>query len=127
MNPQLILAAAAGGAVGSALRYLSVALVGRIAGTGFPWGTLFVNIVGSFVMGFLVELVARKLSIQEPVRVFLFVGTLGGFTTFSTFSLDLVSLAQRNLGIAAVYGIVSVGFGVAAVFAGMAAVRWGFL
>jgi CrcB protein len=127
MTPQLVLAVAAGGAVGSAARYVSVSLIGRWVGTGFPWGTVFVNLAGSFIMGLLVELAARKLNIPEPWRVFIFVGMLGGFTTFSTFSLDLVSLMQRNLGLAALYGVVSVALGMAALFAGMAAVRWGIL
>jgi CrcB protein len=127
MNPTLIAAVAAGGAVGSALRYVSVALVGRWAGSGFPWGTLFVNLAGSFIMGALAELAARKMNLPEPWRVFVFVGMLGGFTTFSTFSLDMVTLMQRNLAAAATYGLVSVGLGVAALFAGMAVIRWGFL
>lgn len=123
MTPTMLAAVAAGGAFGSVARYISVSLIGRWAGTGFPWGTLFVNIAGSFVMGVLVELTARKLTIQEPLRVFLFVGMLGGFTTFSTFSLDLISLIQRNLGLAFLYGAASVVLGLAGLFAGLAVVR----
>lgn len=123
MTPTMLAAVAAGGAFGSVARYISVSLIGRWAGTGFPWGTLFVNIAGSFVMGVLVELTARKLTIQEPLRVFLFVGMLGGFTTFSTFSLDLISLIQRNLGLAFLYGAASVILGLAGLFAGLAVVR----
>lgn len=123
MTPTMLAAVAAGGAFGSVARYISVSLIGRWAGTGFPWGTLFVNVAGSFVMGVLVELAARKLTIQEPLRVFLFVGVLGGFTTFSTFSLDLISLIQRNLGLAFLYGAASVVLGLAGLFAGLAVVR----
>lgn len=125
MNGQLIAAVAAGGACGSVLRYISVSLLGRWLGTGFPWGTVFVNLLGSFIMGVLAELAARKLNIPEPLRVFLFVGVLGGFTTFSTFSLDMVSLINRDLRLAFLYGSVSIVLGIAALFAGLAIVRWG--
>jgi len=122
MTASLIVAVALGGAVGSALRYIVISLVGRLS-HGFPWGTLCVNVLGSFVMGVLAELAARKLNIPEPYRVFIFVGVLGGFTTFSTFSLDLVSLMQRNLGLAFGYGLASVVLGVVGLFAGLAFIR----
>lgn len=127
MNGQVMLAVAAGGALGSVLRYISVSLLGRWLGTGFPWGTVFVNLSGSFIMGVLAELAAQKLNIPEPLRAFLFVGILGGFTTFSTFSLDMVSLINRDLTLAFAYLFVSAGLGIAALFAGLAVVRWGVL
>lgn len=124
MNGWAVAAVAAGGAAGSVLRYLMMAGVGRWTGAGFPWGTLMVNVVGSLVMGILVEGVARKFSLVGIWQVFLFVGVLGGFTTFSTFSLDLVTLMDRHAGLAAVYAVGSVVAGVAALFLGMALVRW---
>lgn len=124
MNGWAVAAVAAGGAAGSVLRYLVMAGFGRWTGAGFPWGTLAVNVVGSLVMGVLVEGIARKFSLAGIWQVFLFVGVLGGFTTFSTFSLDLVTLMDRHAALAAVYAVGSVVAGVAALFLGMALVRW---
>lgn len=127
MNAQVMIAVAGGGALGSVLRYISVSLLGRWLGTGFPWGTVFVNLLGSFIMGVLAELAAQKFNIPEPLRGFVFVGVLGGFTTFSTFSLDVVSLINRDLMLALAYVLISVVLGIAALFAGLAVVRWGVL
>lgn len=127
MNAQVMIAVAGGGALGSVLRYISVSLLGRWLGTGFPWGTVFVNLLGSFIMGVLAELAAQKFNIPEPLRGFVFVGILGGFTTFSTFSLDVVSLINRDLMLALAYVLISVVLGIAALFAGLAVVRWGVL
>ncbi len=94
----------------------------RPAGGGeFPWGTLTVNVVGSFLIGLLVELVARRLNASMEMRLFLVTGVLGGFTTFSSFSLDAVSLYERGaLGLSAVYVLASLSVSIVAVFAGLA-------
>jgi CrcB protein len=96
VNFPMIIAVAAGGAVGAAGRYLSMSAVGALIGGGFPWGTLFVNIVGSFAMGVLIELMSLVWSPNVETRGFLLIGLLGAFTTFSTFSLDVVVLAERG-------------------------------
>lgn len=115
---------ALGGALGSTARYLSMVLIGQAAGMGFPWGTLFVNIAGSAVMGVLAELGALVWQPSQDLRVFLTVGILGGFTTFSTFSLDVALLVERHSWpMAALYVALSVTLSVGALFAAMAAVR----
>jgi CrcB protein len=116
---------ALGGAIGASARYaVNVAAV-RLVGHGFPWATLAVNIAGSFLMGVLVIWFAhRDLTRLAP---FLMTGVLGGFTTFSAFSLDAVTLWQRGAVMpAAGYVVVSVVVSLAALVAGMAAAR-GFL
>ncbi len=119
-----ILLVALGGAIGASFRHLVGILTLRIFGSGFPWGTITVNIVGSFVMGIIVELVARKFSASMEWRLFLMTGMLGGFTTFSSFSLDTVFLWERGeAAIAFGYVVASVVLSVAALFAGLALVR----
>lgn len=116
---------ALGGALGSAGRYGMMVAVGRVFGTGFPWGTLAVNVLGSIIMGVLVELVALRWSMTEGMRLFLFVGVLGGFTTFSTFSLDVVTLLNRGAVVpAALYAGASVVVCVVGVYGGLHLVRW---
>ncbi|NRF08510.1 fluoride efflux transporter CrcB [Agrobacterium pusense] len=116
-----IILVAAGGAIGSVFRYLVGVWSVRLAGVNFPWGTLTVNVVGSFLIGLLVELVARRLNASMEMRLFLVTGVLGGFTTFSSFSLDAVSLFERGaLGLSAVYVLASLSVSIAAVFAGLA-------
>ena len=113
-----------GGALGSCARYLSFVALGQWLGGGFPWGTLFVNIAGSFVMGMLAELGALAWQPSQDVKLFLMTGILGGFTTFSTFSLDVALLVERHdWSVAALYVAVSVCLSVAALFAAMALVR----
>ena len=85
---------ALGGAIGASLRYASVLGAARIFGTGFPIGTLLVNILGSLLMGFLVVLLDQKGWVS--FGPFLTVGVLGGFTTFSAFSLEVFNLFQRG-------------------------------
>ncbi|AVM75355.1 fluoride efflux transporter CrcB [Magnetospirillum gryphiswaldense] len=115
---------ATGGALGSSARYLSMVLLGQWLGSGFPWGTLFVNIVGSFVMGVLAELGALAWQPSQDIKLFLMTGILGGFTTFSTFSLDVALLVERHdWAVAAFYVAVSVLASVGALFAAMALVR----
>lgn len=126
MTPKLLFAVAAGGAIGSALRYVTMSWVSRLAGSGFPWGTLAVNVLGSFIMGALVEAAALRWDMSETTRVLIFVGLLGGFTTFSSFSLDLVTLVERQQGAAALlYGAGSVVLGLFALVGGLQAARWG--
>lgn len=120
-----VAAVAIGGGLGATLRYMVTTLVGRWAsGPGFPWGTLTVNVLGSLLLGLLVGVIAKKCPLPMIWQTFLFVGVLGGFTTFSTFSLETVLLAERHYGLAVAYVVASVGAGVAAVFAGLAIVRW---
>lgn len=91
---------ASGGAVGAVLRYGAGRAMMRLLGSSFPWATLIVNIFGSFCMGLLVAwLLAREGQDQpgaQAIRAFMVVGLLGAFTTFSTFSLDVVTLLERK-------------------------------
>ena len=79
-----------GGGLGSAARYAATSVVGRVAGAGFPWGTLFVNVAGSLAMGIVIAWLARRSGGDATLRLLLATGFLGGFTTFSAFSLDAV-------------------------------------
>ncbi|WP_119677653.1 fluoride efflux transporter CrcB [Indioceanicola profundi] len=126
MNPSLtgILAVAAGGALGATARYLSVLAIGRWLGAGFPWGTFAVNVAGSFVMGVLAELAMQAWQPPPELKLFLTVGVLGGFTTFSSFSLDTALLIERgDFWAAAAYVTGSVLISIAALFAGLALTR----
>lgn len=112
---------ALGGALGSVARYLVSVWSVRLAGPSFPWGTLTVNIVGAFLIGLMVETIARRFDASAEMRLFLVTGILGGFTTWSSFTLDAVALFERgDLGLSALYlgGSLVVSF--AAVFAGLA-------
>lgn len=121
MTPQLLLAVAAGGALGSVGRYLLMSLIGAGA---FPLGTLAVNVIGSFVMGVFAELSALTFSPSPEVRALVAVGLLGGLTTFSTFSLDVVSLLQKGDWLSAgLYVAASVCLSVGALFAGLLLTR----
>ena len=93
---RLLLLAVAGGALGSGARYLVNVGAARWLGLSFPWATLIVNIAGSLAMGFLVEYVILRHSGSPAMRTFLATGILGGFTTFSAFSLDAVNLFERE-------------------------------
>ncbi|MDZ5647639.1 fluoride efflux transporter CrcB [Nitrospirillum sp. BR 11828] len=119
-----VMAVAVGGALGSVLRYLSQIWLGRLLGLDFPWGTLFVNVLGSLVMGVLAELTARVWSPTPELRTFLVVGVLGGFTTFSSFSLDIGMLVSRDdWMVAMLYFMATLVVGVGGLFVGMALVR----
>jgi len=96
MQPQILAAVMAGGALGAGARYLLSAQVTRWLGSGFPWGTLAVNILGCAAMGLLVGLFARVWSVGEFGRVLLTTGFLGGFTTFSAFALETSLLYERG-------------------------------
>jgi len=121
---KLLLAIALGGAVGALGRHYAIAKVASILGHGFPFGTLAANVLGSFVMGVLVELMALAWSPSAELRAFLTVGVLGAFTTFSTFSLDVALLVERGQELnAAVYIAASVCLSVGGLFAGMYLLR----
>ena len=92
----MLLAVACGGAVGAISRHLISNQVIRWTYGGFPWGTLIVNIAGSFILGLLVEYLAQHWSANQEIRGFLVVGVSGRFTTFSAFSLDAVLLLERG-------------------------------
>lgn len=115
---------AAGGAIGSMLRYGATLAATRFLGPNLPYGTLFVNVTGSFLMGVVVELVVRRFGGSNEIRLFLATGVLGGYTTFSSFSLDASVLWERGDSLFAVaYVAASVLLGVAALFAGLALTR----
>ena len=119
-----VLWVAFGGAIGTAARYGVNVWSGRLLGSEFPWHTFLVNVFGCFVMGALVELMALKLNLGNDVRAFLTTGILGGFTTFSAFSLDFALLVERKAyAAAAAYGVGSVALSLIAVFAGLYLVR----
>ncbi len=116
----MILYVAAGGAIGASMRYLTGLWATRLFGHGFPHGTLACNVIGSLLMGMVIVWLALKVSGWPEARAFLTVGVLGGFTTFSAFSLDVVSLYERKaLGLAVLYITGSVALSIMAVFAGM--------
>ena len=116
----MLLAVAAGGALGAVGRYLVMSQVGHWFGHGFPYGTLVVNILGSLIMGLLVEAWALVWSPSQELRALLAVGVLGAFTTFSTFSLDTVVLYQRDAYLSAgLYIVASVVLSVAGLIAGL--------
>ena len=121
---KMILAVALGGALGASGRYLVTQQAFRLLASHFPWGTLTVNIVGSFAMGLLVELMALKIHLSPEVRVFLVTGVLGGFTTFSAFSLEVVVMIERHAyGPASAYILLSVLCSVGGLFLGLWLVR----
>ncbi len=92
----------------------------RMLGSGFPWGTLTVNVAGSFVLGALIETMALRWSVGPELRAFLTVGVLGAFTSFSAFSLDVAVLSGRSAIIpAALYVIASVSLSIFALFFGL--------
>ncbi|MCB1651984.1 MAG: fluoride efflux transporter CrcB [Alphaproteobacteria bacterium] len=117
-------AVALGGAIGATGRYgVGIAAV-KLLGHGFPWGTMVVNIAGSFAMGLIIAGLAHMDQSSQELRAFLTVGLLGGFTTFSAFSLDAVTLYERGALLAAGgYALASVTFSVLALFAGLILMR----
>jgi CrcB protein len=125
MQLGILLAVALGGALGSLLRYFVAGAVQSATWPGFPWGIFVVNITGGFAMGLIVELSALKLNLTPEVRAFLTIGILGGYTTFSTFSLDSALLIERgNYSGAALYIAGSALLSILALFAGLWFVRW---
>lgn len=121
---KLLASIAVGGALGAMGRYILTVRLGEWLGHGFPLGTLAVNIAGAFVLGVLVEIMALIWSPGPEMRAFLVVGVIGSFTTFSTFSLDVVGLMERgNLAGAGTYILTSMFVSVAALLAGMTLFR----
>jgi len=113
---------ALGGALGASARYLVNVATMRLAGSGFPWATVIVNVAGSFLMGMLVVALAKTSGTRHAP--FLMTGLLGGFTTFSAFSLDTLTLYERGQpGVAAAYVAGSVVLSLAAIVAGIHAAR----
>ncbi|MGQ4272720.1 fluoride efflux transporter CrcB [Terrihabitans sp. B22-R8] len=114
-----------GGGLGSVARHLVNVAAGRLFGASFPWGTLTVNVLGSLAMGLLAGWLGfRSGTGGQHLRLFLAVGMLGGFTTFSSFSLDAIVLWERGETIAAAsYVIASVAVALAALMAGLAIAR----
>lgn len=113
-----------GGGLGAVTRHSLSTFVMRYASGGFPWGTLAVNLIGAFLIGLIIELSALRLSLSQDMKLLLVTGILGGFTTFSAFSLETVLLLQRgDWGQALAYVLMSVLGCVALVYAGMTAIR----
>ncbi|MEG3163278.1 fluoride efflux transporter CrcB [Sphingomonas sp. PB2P19] len=113
-----------GGAFGSGARYLTGRATLSLFGPDFPYGTLAVNLIGGLLMGALVGMLARVSNGGETWRLLLGVGALGGFTTFSSFSLDAVTMIERGqMGVALGYVLVSVIGSIAALFAGLTLAR----
>lgn len=121
---KLVLAIAIGGAIGAVGRHYISVVMTLLMGHGFPWGTLVVNVAGSFLMGVLIETMALVWSPSLEMRALLTVGVLGAFTTFSTFSLDVATLYARGAPIIlAIYVAASVGISILSLFAGLRLMR----
>ena len=116
-----LLLVAAGGAIGAVIRYFTGVQAMRAFGMDWPYGTLAVNVVGGLLMGVLISVLAfRGGADQERWRLLLGVGVLGGFTTFSSFSLEVVLMLERREWMsAAIYSLGSVVLSVSALFAGL--------
>ncbi|MGB8817989.1 MAG: fluoride efflux transporter CrcB [Rhizobiaceae bacterium] len=109
-----------GGGIGAGLRHLANLAALRAFGAGFPWGTMGINIAGSLAMGLFIEVLMRRFGSSSELRLFVATGILGGFTTFSAFSLDFATLTQRGeVAQAAFYAIASVVLSILALFAGL--------
>ena len=120
----LLLAIAVGGALGSLARHFLATGIYNMTGTAFPWGIFVVNVLGGFIMGLIVELGALRLSYSLEMRAFLTTGILGGFTTFSTFSLDAALLIERgDWLLAAAYVAGSAVLSIVALFGGLSLIR----
>ncbi|MFN7012144.1 MAG: fluoride efflux transporter CrcB [Allorhizobium sp.] len=119
-----ILLVALGGALGSVCRYLVGLGALRLMGPAFPWGTLTVNVAGSFAIGVLAELIIARFGASVELRLLLITGFLGGFTTFSAFALDAVTLFERGASVAATsYLLLSIVASIAAAIAGIGLMR----
>ena len=113
-----------GGGLGSTLRHTVNMIAARSLGTAFPWGTFLINITGSTIMGVIAGYLAFKGEASQPWRLFLMTGILGGYTTFSAFSLDAALLYERGeTALALLYVLGSVALAIAGLFAGLALVR----
>jgi fluoride exporter len=113
-----------GGGLGATLRHIINITCARCIGTAFPYGTFIINITGSTVMGLIAGYLAFKGEASQPWRLFLMTGILGGYTTFSAFSLDTALLYERGeIGLAACYVLGSVILSIGGLFAGLALVK----
>lgn len=114
-----------GAGVGGAIRHgVNLATVRLLPGVTFPVATLFINVLGSFLMGIIAESFVLRGSAEHPLRLLLTTGVLGGFTTFSTFSLDAIALYERGqLGASAIYVLASVAASLIGLLAALALVR----
>jgi fluoride exporter len=113
-----------GGGLGSVLRYIVNVVCPKILGTNFPYHTFIINITGSTVMGLIAGYLAFKGDAAQSWRLFLMTGILGGYTTFSAYSLDSAVLYERGeIGLAALYVIGSVVLSILGLFAGLALIR----
>src|SRR3954467_12006480 len=113
-----------GGGLGSTLRHIVNVLVARVLGTAFPYHTFIINITGSTIMGLIAGYLAFKGDAAQPWRLLVMTGILGGYTTFSAFSLDAGLLYERGeLGLAALYVLGSVALSIIGLFAGLALMR----
>lgn len=122
---QSALAVIAGGGIGSFLRYAITFAFAQRLGPGFPWATFVINVTGSFVIGIVAEVTQTRAMFASPLlRLFLMTGVLGGYTTFSTFSFDTLTLATERAAMLAVsYAAGSVVLGIVAAFCGVALAR----
>ncbi|MBL0372736.1 fluoride efflux transporter CrcB [Rhizobium sp. KVB221] len=119
-----ILLVAIGGATGSVARYLTGHMTLKLFGPSFPWGTLVVNTIGSLAIGIFAELIARRFDASHELRLLIITGFLGGFTTFSAFSLDVAVMVERGAILPALaYVTASMLVSLLAVFAGLALMR----
>lgn len=113
-----------GGFIGAVMRYLCSGWVYRLVGTGLPWGTLFVNVAGSFLLGFFLVFESTRLTMSPTIRNFVAIGIMGAFTTFSTFSYEAISLIQDQLYFKALaYILLNVVICITAAWAGMISAR----
>ncbi|CAM5647124.1 fluoride efflux transporter CrcB [Mycolicibacterium aubagnense] len=120
-----LLLVAVGGAIGAAIRHLFNLGALKVVGPNFPWGTMAINIIGSFIMGAFIETLSRRYGgASTELRLFVATGILGGFTTFSAFSLDFATLWERGDVVpAAGYALASVVGAILALFLGLWLVR----
>ena len=125
MKLSILISVALGGALGSVLRYSLVTALQSVPRlSGFPLGTLSVNVIGSFAMGVFVAMVVARNAYSSPLAAFLLIGLCGGFTTFSAFSMDAVRLVEAGaLGVSFVYMGVSVVLSILSLIAGLWLVR----
>ena len=122
---RMLLLVCVGGAIGAGLRFLISHWFAARGSTLFPWATLVINVSGSVLMGVVAGAVTARTSLSPELRIFLATGILGGYTTFSAFSLELWQLADRGEpAAAALYLAASVILSVAGLVAGLAAARW---
>lgn len=122
---KILLAVAAGGALGAMARYGVYVAMARITSGGFPWSTVLVNVIGSFILGALITTMALKWSVSQEMRAFLTIGIMGAFTTFSTFSMEAILLAERgHWGLSGGYVLLSVVLSIVGFLAGLKLLRF---